>query len=112
MPDSKWSSSEKKVARRAFEAALDAELAQALAEFKAQVAALTDPRDMWDMEPYLRQKRREIDSKYDYRYSRLSWVLAWLLREGRIQEEQLAGLAEEKLVDIRDMASLWLRKSD
>lgn len=34
---------------------------------------------------------------YDYRYSQLIFVFVGLLREGRINEEQLHGLSEEKL---------------
>ena len=44
--------------------------------------------------------------KYDYRYSQLILVFSRLLREGRIREEQLAGLSEEKLSYIRRVLSL------
>jgi len=106
MPNSKWSKSEKKVARRVFEAALQAELAEVMADFKARAAAAAEPDDMWLIEEYLRDKRRAIDRKYDYRYSQLIWVFGRLLREGRIQEAQLLGFAEEKLAGIRSMAAL------
>jgi hypothetical protein len=39
--------------------------------------------------------------KYDYRYSQLVFVLGILLREKRITEDELAGLAKEKLMMIR-----------
>jgi hypothetical protein len=105
MLDLKWSESEKKVARRAFEAALAVELAGILAEFKAKTVAVTGPDDMWSIEEYLRRKRREIDQKYDYRYSQLLGVFGTLLREGRIQEAQLLGIAEEKLACMRRIAA-------
>jgi hypothetical protein len=60
---------------------------------------------MWALEGYLREKRTGIDRKYDYRYSQLIVVFGHLLREGRIQEAQLAGLSEEKLVEIRRIAT-------
>jgi hypothetical protein len=101
-----WSQSEKKVARRVFEAALQAELAEVMADFKARAAAAAEPDDMWLIEEYLRDKRREIDRKYDYRYSQLTMVFGILLRQGRIQEAQLLGLAEDKLSSIRLVASL------
>lgn len=106
MHDLKWSELEKKVARRAFEAALTAELAEVMAEFKARAAAAAEPDDLWAIEEHLRHTRREIDEKYDYRYSQLIMVFGRLLREGRIQQSQLAGLAEEKLSYIRRIASL------
>jgi hypothetical protein len=102
----KWSETEKKLARRVFEAALVEELADVMADFKAKAAAAAEPNDMWSIQEYLYRKRREIDEKYDYRYSQLLFVFAKLLREGRIEESQLAGLAEDKLLVIRSITSL------
>lgn len=106
MHDLKWSESEKKLARQVFSAALTAELAEVMTEFKARAAAAQEPDDMWSIEEHLHSKRREIDQKYDYRYSQLLLVFGRLVREGRIQEAQLAGLAEEKLAYIHRIASL------
>ena len=61
---------------------------------------------MWSIQEHLHGKRREIDEKYDYRYSQLPLVFGQLLREGRVQEVQLSGLSEEKLSYIRRIASL------
>lgn len=106
MHDFKWSESEKKLARSVFEAALTAELAEVMAEFKTRAAAAEEPGDMWSIQEHLYHKRREINEKYDYRYSQLPLVFGKLLREGLIQEAQLASLAEEKLSCIRRIASL------
>jgi hypothetical protein len=38
--------------------------------------------DLWDLEHYLTQRRKEIDRKYDYRYSQLTHVFGRLLHEG------------------------------
>lgn len=106
MYDLKWSAAEKKLARSVFEAALTAELAETMAEFKAKAAALAEPQQMWALQQYLERKQREIDRKYDFRYSQLPWVFGELIRQGRIQETELAGLSEEKLDYIRRSASL------
>ena len=102
----KWSAAEKKLAHRVFEAALTAELAEIIADFKARAAAVAEPHEMWSIHGYLERKQREIDRKYDYRYSQLLLVFAQLLRQGRIQEAQLTGLSEEKLAYIQRIASL------
>jgi hypothetical protein len=102
----KWTDREKKIARLAFEVALAEELASTIADFKVRVAAITEPDEMWELEQYLRERRRDMDRKYDYRYSQLILVFGQLLREGRIREEQLVGLSEEKLNDIRRFAAL------
>lgn len=52
------------------------------------------------------QAARKIERKYDYRYSQLPWVVGQLIRQGRIQEAELAGLSEEKLNYIRCFVSL------
>ena len=101
-----WSASEKKIARRVFDAALDRELTEILHAFKAMAASAASPESMWDTEAFLSKSRREIDSKYDYRYSQLHLVFGRLLREGRISEEDLSGLSEPHMKCILKIASL------
>jgi hypothetical protein len=104
--DEKWSEREKKIARGVYDAAVADELADIMADFKSRAAAVANPEDMWALERYLRERRRDIDQKYDFRYSQLIWVFGQLFREGRIREEQLAGLSERKLNAIRLWAEL------
>jgi hypothetical protein len=106
MRDLKWSASEKKIARGAYEDALESMLAKLVTEFKAKAAAATTPSDMWAVEDYLRQERRELDEIFDYRYSRLPLVFARLIREGHLDLARLNGLSEEKLEMIRRLLSL------
>jgi hypothetical protein len=105
MHDLKWSASEKKSARRAYDAALELTLAGIMAEFKAKAAAAAAPSEMWAIEDYLRRRRREVDEIFDYRYSQLLLVFARLIREGHLDEAQLSGLAKEKLEIIRYLLS-------
>jgi hypothetical protein len=93
--DLKWSPSEKKIARRAFDTALESALAKVMADFKRKANAATTPSEMWEIEDYLRQQRREIDETFDYRYSQLPLVFARLIREGHLDESRLAGLSRK-----------------
>jgi Photoprotection regulator fluorescence recovery protein len=61
------------------------------------------------LESYLTQRRKEIDGKYDYRYSRLTHVYGRLLHENRLREEELRGLREDKLEAIRSCAEFLAR---
>lgn len=106
MRDLKWSASEKKTARAAYENARASVLAKLVTEFKAKAAAAATPSDVWGVEDYLHQQRRDLDEILDYRYSRLPLVLARLIREGHLDETLLAGLSEEKLEIIRHLVSL------
>jgi hypothetical protein len=54
--------------------------------------------------PDLTQRRKEIDRKYDHRYSQLTHVFGKLLQERRLGEEELRGLREDKLKSIRSYA--------
>lgn len=101
-----WSKAEKALSRELFEQALDAELAETLAEFKAQAAAASRPEHMWAIHDELAARRRNIDTKYDYRYSQLVLVFGVLLRESRIQAQQLAGLSQDKQDMIKRVAGL------
>ena len=99
--DFKWSPSEKKIARKAFDTALQSALGKVMAEFKKRAAAVSTPSDMWDVEDYLRRQRREIDEVFDYRYSQLFFVFPRLICEGHLEESLLDGLSEEKRELIR-----------
>ena len=57
--------------------------------------------DMWSIGDELRQRRRELEELLDYRYSQLTLVFARLILQGHLAEEQLKGLSEDKLVEIR-----------
>jgi hypothetical protein len=110
LDDLKWSPSEKRVAREAFDSALESALARVMAEFKRRAGAAATPSDLWEIEDYLRQQRREIDETFDYRYSQLLLVFARLIREGHLDESQLAGLAGEKRDILRSLLSLAARE--
>jgi len=99
-----WSRSEKAVARTAFDAALKRELQEVMQETKQMANQISEPVDLWDLEHYLTQRRKEIDRKYDYRYSQLTQVFGKLLYESRPGEEDLRGLREDKLKSIRSFA--------
>ena len=102
-----WSRSEKAIAHKAFDAALDRELQEVIREAKQKADQIKEPADLWDLEHYLTQRRKEIDRKYDYRYSQLDLVFGRLLREKWIDEEDLRGLGEDKLRAIRSCAKFF-----
>ena len=105
MHDLDWSASEKKIARRAYDAALEKALAKIMAEFKARANAAATPSDMWAVEKYLHEQRWELDDFFRYRYSQLLFIFARLIREGHLDEASLAGLSQEKLAIIRNILS-------
>jgi len=47
-------------------------------EAKKMASQIQQSSDLWDLEHYLTQRRKEIDRKYDYRYSQLTHVLGIL----------------------------------
>jgi hypothetical protein len=65
--------------------------------------------DLWDLEHYLTQRRKEVDRKYDYRDSQLTHVFGRLLYESRLSEEELHGLGEDKLKSIRSLVKILSR---
>jgi hypothetical protein len=99
-----WSKSEKAIARIAFDAALKRELQDVMRKTKQMANQIKESADVWELEHYLTERRKEIDRKYDYRYSQLTHVFGRLLYEGRVSEEELSGLREDKLKPIRSLA--------
>ena len=102
MRDMHWSPQEKAIARRAFERALDRELQATIQEAKRMAQKINEPEDLWKLERHLTQRRKEIDAKYEYKYSMVLLVLGDLVREGRITLEELQGFSEDKLRCVRD----------
>lgn len=68
------SDAEKAVARRAFYLALRKELEALIRDAKGRAAKIEEPSELWGLESWLTKRRREIDRRYDYRYSVLPLV--------------------------------------
>ncbi len=73
-------------------------------ETKKMASQINEPDDLWGLERYLTECRKDIDRKYNTRGSRLKGVLGRLLYENRLGEEDLRGLREEKIKSIRSFA--------
>jgi Photoprotection regulator fluorescence recovery protein len=105
-----WSSSEKKIAKQAFDVALKREYAALLDQLKSTAAKADSQDDIWDIHDYLTEQRILINQKYDYRYSQLMLLFGVLLRDKWLEEKDIAGLAEEKLEEVRRIACLLSRE--
>jgi Photoprotection regulator fluorescence recovery protein len=106
MRDLHWSPAEKATARKAFEGALARELQTVLDEVKNRVSKIEQTSELWELERFLGERRKEIDVIYDYKYSHLPLVLGALMRRGQLREDDLHGLGEDKLARIRGAAAL------
>jgi hypothetical protein len=107
----RWSKSERAIARKAFDHALNQELQEVIHQSKQMAAVIKQASDLWELEHHLTQRRKEINHKYEYRASKLIFVFGTLLHEGRLTEEDLRGLREDKLEAIRSDAD-FLAKMD
>jgi len=101
-----WSATEKKAARAAFALSLARELKAARQEAEALLRNSSDDRVIWQIHDYLSSKRRDIDEKYDYRYSVLMLVFPRLVSEGWLKLEELMGIGSEKVEVITKLLSL------
>ena len=104
IPDWKWSPKEKAVARRVFDVALSRELDAVIGEAKRRAAQIAEASELWDLERWLSERRREIDGNFRFRYSVLPLVFATLLRNGQLSEDDLHDLGPDKLDVIRRIA--------
>jgi hypothetical protein len=102
----KWSPAEKAISRKAFHLALHREFEAVIQEVRNRAAGIKEPSDLWDLEEYLTRSRKMINNTYDFRYSMLPMVFTNLIFEGRLSLEDLHGLREDKLADIRRGLSL------
>ena len=97
MRDLQWSPAEKAIARKVYEAALKQELEAIVRETNENATKIKQVSEVWDLVDHLNQRRMEIDREYDYRYSVLPEVFGNLIRKGRVREEDLRGLGDDKL---------------
>jgi hypothetical protein len=106
MNDFKWSKKEKSIARAAFDKAYEKECNQIIGKLKEKSLRLSDPEDIWELHDYLIEIRKEIDDKYDYRYSALIMVFAILLKQHWLKIEELEGLSDYKIDRIKSLANI------
>lgn len=102
-----WSAAEKKVARKAFDQALERNLAAIMAEAKRTMAVVSEPADLWRLEAYLTESRKTVDRVFQFRYSHLLTVFSILLRDGWLTEEDLIGLSPDKIATIKRGAEVF-----
>ena len=97
----RWTAAEKKVARRAFDQALERHLSTIIAEAKRMMENVANPSDLWGVEAYLTESRKTVDRIYQFRYSHLLRVFSVLMRDEWLNEADLVGLQPEKIADIK-----------
>lgn len=100
----RWADAEKKVARRAFDHALERRLSAITSEAKRMMANVVDPSDLWRVERYLTESRKAVDRLYQFRYSNLLQVFSILMRDDWLKEADLVGLQSEKIGQIKRWA--------
>lgn len=106
MHDIKWSKTEQRIARKAFEKAYERECADLVNKIRAKAGNITKPDDIWRLHDFLTRKRKEVDKKYDYRYLVLFLVFGQLIKDGWLDFKDLEGLAEEKIDRITALVNI------
>jgi len=104
MIEQSWSKKEKAIARRAFEGAYGKECKDLTKQIKKRASEAKGPADIWRLHDFLTKRIKEIENKYDYRYSVLILVFARLMKEGWITVDEMEGLSEDKISKIRRLA--------
>jgi hypothetical protein len=105
-----WSSAEKKIAHVAFEAALERERTAVRREIETMLQSSSDSAAIWRVRDYLNEKNREIDAKYDFRYSVLIDVFARLVAERWLTVGELSRLGSEKVQLIEQQSVYWQKR--
>ena len=100
-----WTNEEKKVARKAFDNAYQREMDEIKSLLLNKVSLIKTNADIWSIEDFLVEKRKIVDSKYDYRYSQLIMVFRRLLSEGYLREEDISELSKEKQKVIKQLSN-------
>jgi len=102
-----WSKQEKAIAHRAYRTAYHRECAFVLENVRGMATKCDDPTSVWDIQDYLHKKQKEICGKYDFRYHVIISVFARLMCDGWLTKEDLAGIDEDKLQRIAEIAEFY-----
>jgi hypothetical protein len=100
-----WSNEEKKIARKAFDLAYKREMKEIKSLLIEKVSHMKSDSDLWAIEDFLTERRKVVDSKYDYRYSQLIIVFGRLLSEGYLSEADIVELNEDKRELIKKLST-------
>lgn len=101
-----WSNAEKILAREAYDRAYERECNKILEKVRGMLYSMEDPKEIWKIYDYLRKNRRDMDSKYDYRYLILIIVFGKLMREGLILDSDIDKFSQDKIDAIKRIASI------
>ena len=101
-----WTNTEKILAREAYDRAYERECNKILEKVREMLSSMEDPKEIWKIYDYLRKNRRDMDSKYDYRYLILIIVFGKLMREGHILDSDIDKLSQDKIDAIKRIASV------
>jgi len=104
MNDIKWTKAEKNIAKEAFEMAYQRECQNIINDIKKY--KLEQPEDIWSLSEMLQEREKEINNMYDYRYSQLIIVFGILIKRGFLKIDELAGLSDDKIKQIKKIRSL------
>ena len=100
----KWSKAEKIIAKDAFNNAYQRECNNIIKEIKEY--KLKKPEDIWSLSKMLKEREKEINNIYDYRYSQLIFVFGILIKRGFLSIDELDGLSDDKIEQIKKLMSL------
>ena len=101
-----WSNTEKILAREAYDRAYERECIKILEKVRGMLSGMEDPKEIWKIDDYLRKNRRDMDSKYEYRYLILIIVLGKLMKEGLILDSDIDKLSQDKIDAIKRVSSI------
>ena len=101
-----WSNTEKILARQAYDRAYERECTKIFDKVQEMLSYIEDPKEIWKVDDYLMKKRREMDAKYDYKYSMLIIIFGKLMKEGLIVDSDINDLSRDKIDSIKRIASI------
>jgi hypothetical protein len=93
-------------AREAYDRAYERECTKIMEKVHGMLSGMEDPKEIWKIDDYLRKIKREMDSRYDYRYSILIIVFGKLMREGLILDSDIEKFSQDKIDAIKRIASI------
>jgi hypothetical protein len=99
-----WPKSEKILAQKILGVALNREMLEIRKRISKTVTDYKEHEDIWKLHKYLSDKKKEMDSKYELKYSQMILVFGRMIREGYLREDDFNGLSESKIKAVKEIS--------
>ena len=91
-----WTKAEKELARELFQTIRKREFEKLTLDIQNKSSIIENENDIWNLREFLNEKEKEMDSKYDFRYSVLIDQFIFFINDSLLSLDEISSFSKEK----------------